>query len=250
MQSPAAVFRWRLVFILWPSYFISAPPSHPALAPRRLPRHPAPDTAQKNSIRPRIGPDLLAAWLHPGGSLAAGGWQGFGSLFKHYASARFRPKIRFGPVLSCKCFIYKHLQRLSGIFNDLPCVAASICAARPALQLSARGIGFFPGTHQPRVIWVGVRDGLGQLSELHRLIDDGLRWLAPAERPEKFTGHITLGRFKPGHHAAIPKLLELAAGYRDQHFGDWQAQAVELVRSELTSTGAEHTVMRAFRLAG
>jgi len=127
---------------------------------------------------------------------------------------------------------------------------ASICAARLALPLSAWGIGFFPGTHQPRVIWVGARDGLGQLSELHRLIDDGLRWLAPAERPEKFTGHITLGRFKPGHHAAIPKLLELAAGYRDQHFGDWQAQAVELVRSELTSTGAEHTVMRAFRLAG
>ena len=92
--------------------------------------------------------------------------------------------------------------------------------------------------------------GQGQLSELHRQIDDALRWLAPAERPEKFTGHITLGRFKPGHHAAIPKLLELAAGLRDLHFGDWQAEAVEIVRSELTSTGAEHAVVARFRLAG
>ncbi len=129
------------------------------------------------------------------------------------------------------------------------CVAP-ICTARPALPLSARGIGFFPGTHQPRVIWAGAGDGRGQLSALHRQIDEALRWLAPAERPGKFTGHITLGRFKPGRHAAIPKLLELAAGYRDQHFGDWRAEAVELVRSELTSTGAEHTVMAAFPLAG
>ena len=100
------------------------------------------------------------------------------------------------------------------------------------------------------MIWAGVRDGQRQLPELHRQIDEALCWLAPAERPEKFTGHITLGRFKPGHHEAIPKLLELAAGLRDQHFGDWQAEAVEVVRSELTSNGAEHTVMAAFALAG
>jgi 2'-5' RNA ligase len=93
-------------------------------------------------------------------------------------------------------------------------------------------------------------DDQGRLSELHRQIDDALRRLAPAERPEKFTGHITLGRCKPGHHAAIPKLLELTAGYRDQHFGDWRAEAVELVRNELTSTGAEHAVMATFPLAG
>ena len=85
---------------------------------------------------------------------------------------------------------------------------------------------------------------------LHQQIDEALRWLAPAESPEKFSGHITLGRFKPGRHAAIPILPEHAAGYRDQHFSDWQAEAVELVRSELTSTGAEHMVMAAFRLAG
>ena len=127
---------------------------------------------------------------------------------------------------------------------------APIGAACPALPLSARGIGFFPGAHQPRVIWVGTMDDQGRLSELHRQIDDALRRLAPAERPEKFTGHITLGRFKPGHHAAIPKLLELAAAYRDQHFGDWRAEAVELVRNELTSTGAEHAVMATFPLAG
>jgi len=126
---------------------------------------------------------------------------------------------------------------------------APICATFPSLRLSALGLGFFPSSHQPRVIWAGARDSLGQLSELHRHIAHALRWLAPAERAEPFTGHITLGRFKPGHHAAIPKLLALATGLRDRHFGDWEAGAVEIVRSTLTSTGAEHTTLAVFPLA-
>jgi 2'-5' RNA ligase len=137
--------------------------------------------------------------------------------------------------------------------EDATAVAQSlrpICAASPALRLSAYGIGFFPNARQPRVIWAGVTDGQAQLVKVHRQIDDALRWLAPAERPEKFTGHITLGRFKPGHHVAIPKLLELAVGFRDRHCGAWQAGEVEIMRSELTSIGAEHTVMATFKLAG
>ena len=66
---------------------------------------------------------------------------------------------------------------------------------------------------------------------------------------EKFAvSHITLGRFKPGHHEAIPKLMELAAGLRARRFGDWQAQEVEIVRSELRSDGAEHVTMASFKL--
>jgi 2'-5' RNA ligase len=125
------------------------------------------------------------------------------------------------------------------------CVAP-VCAAFPALSLSAQGVGFFPSTRQPRVIWAGARDENHQLPELHRQLDEALRWLAPGERPEKFAGHITLGRFKPGHHSAIPKLVALATALRDQPLGNWQANAVELIRSELTATGATHTPMETF----
>lgn len=124
-----------------------------------------------------------------------------------------------------------------------------LCARSPALQLSARGIGFFPNTHKPRVIWVGAHDEHGQLTELHRRIDEALRWLAPTERPEKFVGHITLARFKPGHQAAAQRLVKLAAGFHDRNFGDWRANEIELVRSELTSARAEHTAIATFSLA-
>jgi len=127
---------------------------------------------------------------------------------------------------------------------------ARICATFLSLRLRAQGLGFFPSSHQPRVMWAGASDGHGQLAELHRQIASALCWLTPEEPAEEFIGHITLGRFKPGHHAAIPKLLEFAAGMLDRHFGDWDAGAVEMVRSELTSAGAEHTVLAVFPLAG
>jgi len=127
-------------------------------------------------------------------------------------------------------------------------IAAAICAACPPMLLSARGLGFFPNSHKPRVVWAAASDGSGQLTELHQQLDVALRWLAPADRAEKFTGHITLGRFKPGRHAAISKLLEIAEDFRERHFGDWRAAEVELVRSELTSTGATHTAITVFPL--
>jgi 2'-5' RNA ligase len=127
---------------------------------------------------------------------------------------------------------------------------APVCANCPALRVSARGIGFFPNVVQPRVIWAGARDETGRLPDLHRQLEAALRWLGPAEKAGRFSGHITLGRFKPGHHASIPKVAGLAAHFHDRHFGDWLAEDVELVRSDLTATGALHTVLAHFALGG
>ena len=134
--------------------------------------------------------------------------------------------------------------------SELEKSVAPVCAVSSSLRLSARGIGFFPNARKPRVIWAGAHDDDGRLDKLHRRIDEALRWLAPGERSEKFTGHITLGRFKPGHHAAIPRIVEQAAVFRERHFGKWQAEKIEIVRSELTSVGAEHIPIAAFTLAG
>lgn len=128
--------------------------------------------------------------------------------------------------------------------------AATVCARFPSLQLSARGIGFFPSERKPRVLWAGADDANGMLAELHREMDEALRWLTLAEKPERFSGHITLGRFKPGHHGLMENLMKRAELLRARHFGDWQARELELIRSELTSTGATHLPVAALPLAG
>jgi len=127
---------------------------------------------------------------------------------------------------------------------------SKVCSSHPAIRLLARGIGFFPSAQKPRVIWAGTDDNGGRLAELHRQVDEAVRLFAPAAKAERFAGHITLGRFKPGRHAAVEKLQERVKFLRDRQFGDWLAGEVEIVRSELTSAGAMHTPLASFPLAG
>lgn len=137
--------------------------------------------------------------------------------------------------------------------EQLPALEESVsamCAGFPALQLAAGGIGFFPGRHKPRVIWAGAADDAGRLAELHRQIDEAARPYAPADKPGKFTGHVTLGRLKPGRRVVLDKLIERAGVLRDRQFGGWPAGEVEIVRCDLTSTGALHTPVASCRLAG
>lgn len=122
------------------------------------------------------------------------------------------------------------------------------CAGFPALRLSAHDIGFFPSTQRPRVIWAGVHDAAGRLADLHRRMDEAVRPFAPAEKPKLFTGHITLGRFKPGRHGPTETLMERATVLRNRHFGDWLAGEVAIVRSELTAAGAMHAPLAMFPL--
>ena len=125
---------------------------------------------------------------------------------------------------------------------------AGVCAGFPALKLAARSVGFFPNEKRPRVLWAGADDGGGQLAELHRRLEVAVQPFAPAEKPGRFAGHITLGRFKPGHHGAMEKLRKRAAMLRQQDFGGWLATEVEIVRSELTAAGAMHAPLVSCRL--
>jgi 2'-5' RNA ligase len=127
---------------------------------------------------------------------------------------------------------------------------SGVCAGFPAIHLSAHGIGFFPNIQRPRVVWVGAGDDKGQLAELHRQLDEEVRPFALAEKSDRFSGHITLGRFKPGHPAAFDKLLARAEIHRQRHFGDWEAGQMDVFRSELTSAGAMHSLFASFPLAG
>lgn len=126
---------------------------------------------------------------------------------------------------------------------------ATVCAGCPALKITARGAGFFPNIKRPRVIWTGIADERGQLAELHRQFALALQPFAPADQTERFAGHITLGRFKPGRYAAVEKLRERVTDLRTRDFGGWLVGEVEIFRSELTATGALHTPLSVCPLA-
>jgi 2'-5' RNA ligase len=118
---------------------------------------------------------------------------------------------------------------------------AEACAVSAPIQLSAHGMGFFPNAKKPRVLWAGADDEGDLLPELHRRIHEAVLPFAPADSSERFSGHITLGRFKPGHHGSMKNFMGRAALFHARQFGNWRASEVEIIRSELTSEGAAHT---------
>jgi len=68
--------------------------------------------------------------------------------------------------------------------------------ATPAFRVTTGGVGAFPPSGPPRVIWLGFSSGAEELSALQREIEARLggHGLPREERP--FRAHLTLGRVK------------------------------------------------------
>lgn len=124
------------------------------------------------------------------------------------------------------------------------------CRNVPALRLRAEAIGAFPNLKSPRVVWVRIKDARGQLASLQGAVETAVRDFT-VEKPEgRFTGHVTLGRAKDLKRPEAQLLAKLAAGMADHVFGEWTADTVELIRSELLPAGARHITVAAIPLAG
>jgi 2'-5' RNA ligase len=124
----------------------------------------------------------------------------------------------------------------------------AICRNARAPALRAEGIGFFPNRRSPRVIWVGVNDRDGRLVELQKRIETAVGPFSPEPGEKNFTGHVTLGRLKNPKPSDTRNLAVRAHSLQERVFGDWAAGEIEIIRSELASTGARHTSLAAFRL--
>jgi len=133
-------------------------------------------------------------------------------------------------------------------------------ACRPfnALRLSAEGIGIFPDMQFPRVVWVGVRDVGELLARLQGAVEMNTEPFAENKREPsgrrrsqaEFVGHVTLARIQGIRRQQAEILSKLAAKMAERSFGEWVADKVELIRSELSSTGSRYTTVAEFPLTG
>lgn len=100
--------------------------------------------------------------------------------------------------------------------------------------------GVFPPSGRPRVAWLAVEEGAGQLSTLHdSIVDrfDGLPWTRE-ERP--FAAHLTLARFRdPGTPAERRAISEAPA----VPIPSGEVDHVTLFQSRLSPRGPDYTVL-------
>ncbi|ADV64893.1 2'-5' RNA ligase [Desulfurococcus mucosus DSM 2162] len=102
-------------------------------------------------------------------------------------------------------------------------------------EMHVKGIGGFPSLERPRVIWAGIEEGAGELLELYRVVEAGLRRLGVKPEREEFTPHITLARVKG--YRGLEKLVKVLLEMRDMDFGYTPVDEVIVKKSVLTPRG-------------
>jgi 2'-5' RNA ligase len=117
-----------------------------------------------------------------------------------------------------------------------------------AFTLSVRGLGAFPSTRNPRVVWLGLQGWEKELSSLHREIETRLEEVGflPEDRP--FRPHLTVGRVKSLKGRA--DLVDLMERDRDVDLGSFTVNKLVLFRSDLRPTGPIYTPLATREFAG
>ncbi len=119
------------------------------------------------------------------------------------------------------------------------------------LALTATGLGCFPSTRQPRVVWVGLDGDMDALKALQQSVE---RMLSPLGfRPEKrgFSPHLTLGRVRREAYSAEVRAVGQAIAAASGGFvGAWTANSISLMQSELGRGGARYTCLADVPLRG
>jgi 2'-5' RNA ligase len=134
--------------------------------------------------------------------------------------------------------------------DDLVTELRRVVSPFSSLRLTASGIGFFPDGRFPRVAWVGINDKEGQLAALWKALQSATQSFTKEAPEHKFSGHVTLARLNRLRREQAQALTECAAGFQTTVFGDWIADRIELMRSELLPQGSRHSLLSSLPLDG
>ncbi len=122
------------------------------------------------------------------------------------------------------------------------------CEEVSSFRIVLRGVGAFPSTSRPRVVWVGVSEGVNELKLLRKLLDKCLNTIVRPERQE-FVPHITIARIKSRGYD--PRCLSnFFQTYTDVELGTTSVTMVKLKQSILRPQGPVYRDVFTIKLKG
>jgi len=123
------------------------------------------------------------------------------------------------------------------------------CQGRKPFALRAGQAGFFPNEHRPRVLWAGIHGETESLHNLQHAIATATTEFAEKQEDREFAAHLTLARIKITRPAEAQALVGRVRSLKNRILGEWTADRVEVIRSELQPNGSRYTCLAVMLLA-
>ncbi len=110
-------------------------------------------------------------------------------------------------------------------------------------MLSLKGLGAFPNSRSPRVLWLGIESG-PELERLAAAVDKQMASVGFAREKRAFSPHVTLARFNQRPRGNLGSLLSDA----QPTFGTMTANEFYLYESKLSPQGSRYAKLASFKL--
>ncbi len=127
-------------------------------------------------------------------------------------------------------------------------VIHQICQNYSPFQLHFRGTGGFPSIDRPRILYAGVDDASGALTEIVTQLETSLAELGFKQEPRDYTPHLTLGRTRSGSQRANSDVMDQLAREDKTELGSMLVQSVQLFASFMDKSGPTYQVMDTIQL--
>ncbi len=135
--------------------------------------------------------------------------------------------------------------------RDIRNITDALQAQAPALApvpVAIGTLGVFPNLSRPRVLWVGMTEGVQELSALQAQVETALEAQGFTREERPFRPHLTIGRMKAERRIdGLDKAIEDHKGFAA---GTFTAAEMILFRSDLKPTGPVYTPLAKFKLGG
>ncbi len=145
--------------------------------------------------------------------------------------------------------VHLTLKFLGNVRKDkLPLISAAASRVTNEAPFSIRigGAGVFPKPYRPQVLWIGVEDPSGRLSELQCRLEEECAKEGFAKEDRAYKPHLTIARLRHPEGAR-----QLAEAHLQTNFNPIEISVTEFVlfRSELSPKGSRYTAISKHRLS-
>ena len=124
-----------------------------------------------------------------------------------------------------------------------------VCSEFAPFQASLKGMGCFPNSRNPRVIWIGLEGDIERMSNFREDLEKSLVPFRVKAEKRGFNPHLTLGRFKkPSRDES--EIGELIHKHKNLTSPVCALHELVLFKSDLKPGGAIYTKMLSCPLSG